>query len=77
MTPVPARGRCPVAEPSQNGHGTPTARWHWLLHELETRFPDPQPYESTTTPEQRYLAAIDGLLAQRAVLVPLDRRGEP
>ena len=43
--------------------GTPAARFHWLLNELEQRFPDTTPYLSAPTPEEKYLAAIDRLTA--------------
>lgn len=45
--------------------GTPEARFTVLMAELETRFPTPpsEAVRSDVAPEQRYLAAIDALVA--------------
>lgn len=52
----------------QQGPGTPITRFHALLEELETRFPDPAPYDSSRAPEQHYVHAIDQLRAEVARL---------
>ena len=51
---------------AMHGPGAPTARWHALMAELDRRFPDPQPYDSSCPAEARYLEAIDRVLAQLA-----------
>ena len=51
---------------AMTGPGSPYTRWQRLMEELENRFPDPRPYESSRPAEARYLKAIDGLLAQLA-----------
>lgn len=52
---------------TSTGPGTPTARWELLLTELETRFPNPEPYRSDRVPEEYYLAKIDQMMAFNAV----------
>ena len=49
------------------GPGTPTARWRWMLDELEKRFPMPieVSLSSSGTAEQYYLKEIDKLIRYR------------
>lgn len=53
-----------VEENDNKGPGTPTARWEYLVEELEKRFPDPEPHRSDRMSEQHYLDSIDKLLNQ-------------
>lgn len=53
------------------GPGTPTARFERLIAELEARFPHPNPFDSTKTPEQYMLEAIDHLISSNAAGIPL------
>jgi hypothetical protein len=59
-----------AAERARNeGPGTPTARWLWLLEELEKRFPDPEPCRSDRTPEEHYLKAMDAQAEELRALI--------
>lgn len=43
--------------------GTVPARWRYLVAELQKRFPHPNPFDSTKTPEEYALEAIDRMIA--------------
>jgi hypothetical protein len=47
---------------NQNTDGTPAARFDYIMSELEKRFPDPHPFDSSHAPEQHYLAEIDRVI---------------
>ena len=51
---------------AMTGPGYPYNRWQALMAELDKRFPDPQPYDSSHAPEAHYLEAIDRLITQLA-----------
>ena len=44
--------------------GSPEARFTYLMDELEKRFPHPNPFDSTKSPEQYMLEAIDKLIGE-------------
>lgn len=45
--------------PTNKGPGTVYARFGWLMDELDKRFPDPEPYSSSSLPEKRVLQDLD------------------
>lgn len=46
-----------------NGPGTPTARFDWIISELEKRFSDHKPHGSSHALERHYLTEIDKVIA--------------
>ncbi len=48
----------------KNGPGSPVARFHYLMNELEKRFPNPHPF-GPGLPEAQYLDQIDQTLAMK------------